>query len=349
MQGARQRRRLERRDAMLGGELADAGGDQPGALGDHARRAGRAVRIFQRHRVMGRVGHHHVGAGHLRHHAPARHGALLLADAALHMGVALAFLVFLPHIFLGHAQLLQMVPDLPGHIQQHHEQQRAHDQGAAQRHQRHGAGQRGAGRHVHQAQHVVVVVPDHPDRHPAHQRGLGQRLDQFDHGLGRKHALDARPKAQFREIRLQRLGREDKAAQQHRRQHRHHGQHAEHGQHRQQRPPGAMHRLLDHHARVLRHPRLEPQATPQHAGQALVQHRTAQPYARHAGGQHHERAQLARTRNLPLLARLFQAPGRGGFGLFKIAFFGHARRFVCSPDAGCGLPAEILGGRPARR
>src|SRR3546814_8411544 len=43
------------------------------------------------------------------------------------------------------------------------------------------------------------------------------------------------------------------------------------------------------------------------------------------------RSQLARTRDLPLLARLFQAPGRGGFGFLQIAFVGHARGFVCRP------------------
>ena len=56
------------------------------------------------------------------------------------------------------------------------------------------------GRHVHEAQHVVVVTPDHPDRHAAHQQGLGQRLDQLDHRLRGKHALEAGERAELGQI-----------------------------------------------------------------------------------------------------------------------------------------------------
>src|SRR3546814_9276813 len=62
------------------------------------------------------------------------------------------------------------------------------------------------------------------------------------------------------------------------------------------------------------------------------------------------RSQLARTRDLPLLARLFQAPGRGGFGFLQIAVVGHARGFVRRPcRAQTGWLAEILGGQGRRR
>ncbi len=43
--------------------------------------------------------------------------------------------------------------------------------------------------------------------------------------------------------------------------------------------------------------------------QPAAQRAAHDPQADHARHQHHERAELARTHHLPLLARLFQAPG----------------------------------------
>ena len=64
-----------------------------GALGDDARRAHLAFAYLQRHRVVRRVGDHHVGLRHFGHHAAARHLALLLADRGLDLRIAFGFLV----------------------------------------------------------------------------------------------------------------------------------------------------------------------------------------------------------------------------------------------------------------
>ena len=200
MQCARQRRRFQCGNLVFGRQLADLGRDQAGALGQHARRAALRFVVPQRHGIVRGVGHHHVRLGHVGHHAAARGLALLLADARLDVRVALAFLVFLAHVFLGHAQLLQVAPDLPGHVQRDDHRQRGHDQRAADGDDGQRARQRRRRRHVHEAQHVVVVAPDHPDRHAAHQQGLGQRLDQLDHRLRGKHALEAGERAELEQI-----------------------------------------------------------------------------------------------------------------------------------------------------
>lgn len=326
---------------MFGGQFADLGGDQPGALGQHPRRAVLVFLVLQRHGVVGRVGHHRVGLGHFGHHAAARGLALLLADAGLGMRVAFAFLVFLAHVFLGHAQLLEVAPDLPWHVQQHDHQQRGDDEGAAHRHQAQRLGQRGRWRHVHQAQHVVVVAPQDPHRHATHQHRLGQRLDELDHGLGREHPLESGEQAQLGEIRRQRLARDDDPAQQHAGQHRDHRQQAEDRQDHHQRMAEAVDGLFDHHARVGHHALVERQPVAQHPAQSLINRAAAGPDRPDTDGQHHERAQFPGTRNLPLLARLFQAPGRGGFGFLEVAFFGHALRYRCG--------SRIFGLRAARR
>lgn len=341
IQGARQRRRFQCGNAMFGGQFADLGGHQPGALGQHPRGAVLVFLVLQRHGVVGRVGHDHVGLGHLGHHAAAGGLALLLADARLGVRVAFAFLVFLAHVFLGHAQLLQVAPDLPRHVQHHDHQQRGDNEGAAHRHQAQGLGQGGRRRHVHQAEHVVVVAPDDPHRHAAHQHRLGQRLDQLDHRLGGKHALEPGEQAQLGEIRRQWLARDDDASQQHAGQHRDHRQQAKDRQDHHQGLAEAIDSLLDHHARVCHHALVERQPVAQHAAQSLVNRAAAGPDRPDTDGQHHERAQFPGTRNLPLLARLFQAPGRGGFGFLEVAFFGHALRCRCG--------SRIFGLRAARR
>ena len=330
---------------VFGRQLADLGRDQAGALGQHARRAALRFVVPQRHGIVRGVGHHHVRLGHVGHHAAARGLALLLADARLDVRVALAFLVFLAHVFLGHAQLLQVAPDLPGHVQRDDHRQRGHDQRAADGDDGQRARQRRRRRHVHEAQHVVVVAPDHPDRHAAHQQGLGQRLDQLDHRLRGKHALEAGERAELGQIGLQRLARDHDPAQHHAGQHRDHGQQAEDRQQGHQRLAEALHGLFHHHARIQRHALVEGQAVAQHPAQAPVQRAAAQPDRRDAGGQHHERAQFRERAICPssraFSRRLGEAASVFSRSLSSAMLCGGvgARGF-----SGYELPAEILGG-----
>src|SRR5690606_30801227 len=105
-----QRRRFEDDDIVLGGDLADLLRQKVGALGHHHRRAGVHRVVFQRHRVVGRVGDYHVGLRYLAHHAPLGHFPLQLADTGLDLGLALAVLVLVAHFLLGHLGFLLVVP-----------------------------------------------------------------------------------------------------------------------------------------------------------------------------------------------------------------------------------------------
>src|SRR5690606_29109433 len=100
---------------------------------------------------------------------------------------------------------------------------------------------------------------------------------------------------------------------------------------------------------IAAYPRIEPQPIAQYTRNAAIKPRAAQPQPARPGGQQQKRAKLARTRNLPLFPRLFQAPGRGGFSFFKVAIVGHARGVICRPRGKTERPAEILGGRAPGR
>ncbi len=294
---------------MLGGQLANARGDLLGALGDHARRAHAAFLVAQRHGEMGRVGDHHVGLGHLGHHPAPRHLALQLTDPALDVRVALAFLVLLLDLFLGHAQLLEVVPELPGHVDRGHQQQRTGGQRAAQQHQLEQAQQRLLHRRVHQRHGVRQMAPQHPEADASDQQRLGDGLGQLDQRLRGEQPPQPLERGQPGEIGQQRLGREQPAAEHHRRQQRGDGEQQQQGQHPQQRFPHQLREAGQHAGRIVRHGGLERQRGAHHGIELAAEHPAQAPQACHAGHQHHEGAELARTHHLPLLARLFQAPG----------------------------------------
>ncbi len=73
-------------------DFAHTRGNQAGAFGHDTRCTTLAILIGQRHRIMRGVGDYDVGLGHIGHHAPARHGTLLLAYAPLELWIAFAFL-----------------------------------------------------------------------------------------------------------------------------------------------------------------------------------------------------------------------------------------------------------------
>ena len=56
VQRPRQGRRFEHDDLVFAGNFADLGSSFVGAFGDHFRCAAHAVVVFQRHRVVGRIG-----------------------------------------------------------------------------------------------------------------------------------------------------------------------------------------------------------------------------------------------------------------------------------------------------
>ena len=76
----------QHRHAVFLGQFADALGEQVRALGHHRGARIAPSLVAQRHREVRRVGHHDVGLGHLRHHAAARHLALLARMRALICG-----------------------------------------------------------------------------------------------------------------------------------------------------------------------------------------------------------------------------------------------------------------------
>src|SRR3546814_7765735 len=83
---------------------------------------------------MSRVGDNDVSTRYLGHHAPPRHGALLLSNAALDVRVALAFLMFLLHILKRHAHFLEVTEYLPWGIYRHDKKQGRQDQSTTKRH-----------------------------------------------------------------------------------------------------------------------------------------------------------------------------------------------------------------------
>src|SRR3546814_11694267 len=134
---------------MLGANLAYLGGHQAGPFGNDPGRPTLSVFVRQRNRVMSRVGDNDVSTRYLGHHAPPRHGALLLSNAALDVRVALAFLMFLLHILKRPAHFLEVTEYLPWGIYLHDKKQVRHTQGTTKRHQAHPRSTGFVGRGVH--------------------------------------------------------------------------------------------------------------------------------------------------------------------------------------------------------
>src|SRR3546814_875045 len=119
---------------------SDLQGDVVDALGDHPRRLHGRLVVLQGDGIVGRVGDHHVGLGHRRHHALARALDADLAQAALDQRVAFRLLVLVFHLLLGHAQLFvvheALIDDVSEGDQGHHREHADDDLGCLDLHQR---------------------------------------------------------------------------------------------------------------------------------------------------------------------------------------------------------------------
>jgi hypothetical protein len=173
MEGSGQGDVDDERHTVGGGLLADAGGDRAGALRDDARRR-LAGFVLHRDGVVGRVDHDDVGVGDGPDHAVAAHRELTGTPLRLDQGVAVARLVLVLDLFLGHARLLAVAAhddEDVGEGEQQTGRDRGLDQdaGADLRLGEHGRDAEAAAAHEHG--HEAL------DREPEHQADDG-RLDQ---------------------------------------------------------------------------------------------------------------------------------------------------------------------------
>ena len=307
IQGARQRRCLQQRHAMFCRDLADPRGDRIAALGDHPRRAHAGTLVGQCHRVVGRIGHHHVGGRHRGHHATARRLALARANLALDLRVTLGFAPFALDLVARHAQTLGVLPKRQRHIggrdqyqYRRHPDEIARDQIACVRRRLNAAlGQR------HQER--CLVAPQQGAHGGADQRHLDDRLAKFGHAMHRKKARESLDRVDAGKIRRHGFGREQPPTDRQRRQQRCQKQHPEDGQGRQHAAQGQRAGVFQRDRRVEGTGTRDAQAVAQEVA-GLARHRRPDRQQGHgAGEQQHRGGQFARTRRLATITCLVQA------------------------------------------
>src|SRR5690606_17965245 len=88
----RQRRTFPHRHPVLPCERAAIGGDQLHPFGHDLRCRHILVVVLERHGIVGRVGHDHIGGRYILHHAAPRHVHLLATDTSLDLGAAFLLL-----------------------------------------------------------------------------------------------------------------------------------------------------------------------------------------------------------------------------------------------------------------
>ena len=104
-------------DVVFAPDLPDLHRHLVDPLGQYLGRRPRLARIvFERHRVVGRVGDDHIGLGDIPHHAAHGHLHLQLAYPPLDLGLAFAVLELVLDLLLGHLELAIVVPALERHI-----------------------------------------------------------------------------------------------------------------------------------------------------------------------------------------------------------------------------------------
>ncbi len=101
----RQHRRLQYRDGVVFGNIPDFHGKQISPFRHHLRRPHGGFVVFDGDRKVGRVHQNEVGLGHGANAVALCNFALPLAQLALHLRVAVGFLVLLLHFLLRHLHL----------------------------------------------------------------------------------------------------------------------------------------------------------------------------------------------------------------------------------------------------
>ena len=191
MERARKRRVLDDGNIVFQGDFADAKRDVVDALGDADRRRHFIQLVFQRHRVMSRVGNHHRGLGHRLHHALLRAFAPDLAQPAADYGIALGLLHFFLDLMARHLHLLQMLHLLEQEIEQGDDADNPqHADHQANRDRMYVA------QDLQRLQTQGLLDPVHLGPHQRYRNrsddgDLDQALEQLDHGFDREHALEA--------------------------------------------------------------------------------------------------------------------------------------------------------------
>ena len=325
MQCPRQWRRFHHRNAVTGGQFPYLVGHQVHPLGHHLRCAHPVPLVFQGNGEVRRVGDHHVGLGHLRHHPAARHLALLTADTRLQLGIAFHFLVFLPDLLLGHAQAPVVAPQLVWDIdgrdrgQAGDQRQRGVDQHLAERRQRR------VDRLDDQGEQLALLAGHHPIDHTADQHRLQYGLDQLADAVQREHPLHTLQRIEPLEPRRQRLEREQPAVQHEGCRHSRHHRQQEYWRPQEQSIPGQGAKGVGQRGRTEGGIAAEREAATKDAAGLVGQPAAKRPETANRGRHDQERHQFAGLRHLPVFAGLFQASRRWWFGSLEIALFSQGR------------------------
>ncbi|MNQ26636.1 hypothetical protein D3C85_398770 [compost metagenome] len=292
---------------MFAGQFADLRRHLINALGHHLRCAARILAILQRHRVMGRIGYHHVGRRHVGHHAAARHFMLHLAYLRLDLRIAVRLFRFLLDFLQGHFHLVGVVPHLVRTVDSGDQAQGAHDQQKGRDQQADQMGRTGAQRFHRQAQHGILLMLHHHPGDDADDESLGDGLEQLHQRILRKHIAQATNRVELAKIGGKRLGAEQPAAHQHGR-----GQGDEHDGRgvRQAGQQDRAHVVADaQHHRVGIEYLLPVQGQPgNHDGRQPPHDGVAgKPQAAAGRHQHRKRGHFTRSRNVAFLTRLLEA------------------------------------------
>ena len=308
VQGARQRWCLEHRHAVLGADRANAQGDLAHTLGQNLGR-GHAALVRQCHGEMRWICDDDVSSRHRPHHPFARRLPLQLADPPLDLGVAFHFLAFLAHLFLGHLQLVVVLPELERHIDGDDQDHRQNDHQKAVVDQLAGRYQRRVNGLTEKRKEVVVPFPQHPDGNAANQQGLGDGFDQLGETTPGNQPGDALDRIQTAKIGVECLDREVPAPKDKRRK--------QGSSHQQEEKRSKSHQGIERQVRKAQHEELrlahqlliEREPAPQNRRRPLQHPRAGKPESRRGNHQNQECTDLARAGNLPFFAGLFEASG----------------------------------------
>ena len=159
------------------------------ALGKHHRGRGLLRVVAQGHGDMGGVGHHHVGLGHVLHHALHDHFHHLAALLPLDDRVAFGLLALVLHFVLGHLHAFFVgkarLPDVKSRDGQDGQQGIV---GQLEAHLEH-VGGHAFGRGVVHGQEVLVFLINEIAGNQGKDDGKQQAFNGAQGGLGRKHHL----------------------------------------------------------------------------------------------------------------------------------------------------------------